>query len=221
LNRRFGLLVLIGGIAAGIALLPSYLALRGQVGAEGVLAPGSLLVTTDALRLQAWDSALHMWLNSPLLGQGFLAYKQLADSYGDVVLSSPHNEWLRLFAEEGVVAGLAGLAFVGSTLWWLRSRQDPIARGILAGTFGYFLMATFNNPFLFIQVSAIAATAIGYGLAQSGRRDEPAEAPAAEPAWPTPEPTPPAADPSPAPGSTRSRPSPRGARRRSACRGAR
>ena len=218
LNRRLGLVVLIGGIAAGIALLPSYLALRGQVGAEGVLAPGSLLVTTDALRLQAWDSAFHMWLDSPLLGQGFLAYKQLADSYGDVVLSSPHNEWLRLFAEEGVVAGLAGVAFVGSTIWWLRSRQDPLARGILAGTFGYFLMASFNNPFLFIQVSAIALTAIGYGLAQSSRRGDHAEAAAAGPAWPDPEQPSPPADASPGPGSMRSHPNRRGARRRSACR---
>jgi O-antigen ligase len=172
-NRHLGQVVLIGGIVAGFALLPSYLALRSQVGAEGVLEPGSLLVTTDALRLQAWDSAFHMWLAEPITGQGFLAYKQLADAFGDHVLSSPHNEWLRLFAEEGVVAGIAGLAFIGSTIWWLRRRRDPLASGILAGAFGYILMASFNNPLLFVQVSAVAFTGIGFGLARAARSLEP------------------------------------------------
>jgi hypothetical protein len=170
-NRRLGQVVLVGGIVTGFALLPSYLALRSQVGAEGALEPGSLLVTTDALRLQAWDAAFHMWLAQPIIGQGFLAYKQLADAFGDLVLSSPHNEWLRLFAEEGIVTGIAGLAFVGSTLWWLTWRRDPIGSGILAGAFGYFLMASFNNPLLFIQVSAIVFTAIGYGLVRAVRSD--------------------------------------------------
>jgi hypothetical protein len=170
-NRRLGQVVLIGGVVAGIALLPSYLALRSQVGAGGATQPGSVLVASDVLRLQAWDSAFHMWLAEPITGQGFLAYKQLADTFGDAVLSSPHNEWLRLFAEEGVVAGVAGLAFVGSTLWGLTRRRDPLASGILAGSVGYFLMASFNNPLLFTQISAVVFTAIGFGLAQVLRRE--------------------------------------------------
>jgi hypothetical protein len=39
-----------------------------------------------------------------------------ADAFGDQVLRSPHNEWLRPLAEKGIVAGIAGLAFVGSSL---------------------------------------------------------------------------------------------------------
>jgi O-antigen ligase len=166
-NRRLGQIVLVVGLGAGLALLPSYLALRGQATNVGVLEPGSLLVATDALRLQAWDSAVHMWLDQPVTGQGFLAYKQLADGYGDTVLSSPHNEWLRLFAEEGTIAGVAGLGFVATTMWWLMRRTGPVASGILAGAVGYVLMATFNNPLLFIQVSVIVFVGIGYGLARS------------------------------------------------------
>jgi O-antigen ligase len=165
LNRRLGMVVLLGGIVAGTALFPSYVALRSQVGA-GVSDPGSVAVASDALRLQAWDSAFHMWLAEPIVGQGFLAYKQLADSYGDPVLSSPHNEWLRLFAEEGVVAGIVGLAFVATLLKRLARRHDLLASGILAGAFGYILMASFNNPFLFIQVSTVVFTAVGFGLAR-------------------------------------------------------
>jgi O-antigen ligase len=124
-------------------------------------------VASDALRLQAWDSAFHMWLDQPVTGQGFLAYKQLADAYGDTVLSSPHNEWLRLFAEEGTIGGIVGLGFLATTAWWLTRRRGSVARGILAGAIGYGLMATFNNPLLFIQVSAIVFVGVGYGLAMS------------------------------------------------------
>jgi hypothetical protein len=186
IHRRLGQVVLVGGLAAGLALLPSYLALRAQT--VGVpTTPGSLLVATDALRLQAWDSAAHMWLDQPLTGQGFLAYKQLADVYGDTVLSSPHNEWLRLFAEEGIVGGVAGLVFIASLFWSLSRRRDPVASGILAGAIGYVLMASFNNPFLFIQVSSVVFVGIGYGLARSRDLADPpvasdaAEGPDAEP----------------------------------------
>ena len=42
--------------------------------------------------------------------------------------------------------------------------RRPLIGGILAGAAGYFLMASFNNPFLFIQVSVVVFTAIGFGL---------------------------------------------------------
>ena len=113
-----------------------------------------------------------MWHDEPIVGEGFLAYKQLADEHGDTALGSPHNEWLRLFAEEGTVTGIVGLAFVVSTLWWLSRRRDPVAGALLAGAAGYFLMASFNNPLLFTQISAVAFTGIGYGLARAVRRDD-------------------------------------------------
>jgi O-antigen ligase len=113
-----------------------------------------------------------MWQDQPITGQGFLAYKQLADEYGDPVLGSPHNEWLRLFAEEGTVTGIVGLGFLATSLWWVSRRRDPIAGGLLSGVAGYFLMASFNNPLLFIQISVVAFTALGYGLARAVRSDE-------------------------------------------------
>ena len=39
--------------------------------------------------------------------------------------------------------------------------------GMPIGPIGYGLMASFNNPLLFIQVSAIVFVGIGYGLAIS------------------------------------------------------
>lgn len=172
IRRTLGVVVLAGGIIGGAILLPSYLQLRSQSAPEGAVTPGSILVASDEYRFRAWGAAVGMWQNQPMTGQGFLAYKQLADSYGDPVLGSPHNEWLRLFAEEGTVGGLAGVAFLAGTLWWLWRRRNPIGSAILAGTAGYFLMASFNNPLLFAQISAVAFTTIGFGLAVAGRNDD-------------------------------------------------
>jgi O-antigen ligase len=105
-----------------------------------------------------------MFEKRPLTGQGFLAYKQLADEFGDPVLGSPHNEWLRLFAEEGIIGGIVGLCFAATTLSWLSHGRGALATGILAGTAGYFTMASFNNPLLFISVSAVVYPLIGYAI---------------------------------------------------------
>jgi O-antigen ligase len=164
IRRVLGVAVLAVGIVGGAILLPGYLQLRSQSATEGVVQPGSILVASDELRFRAWGAAIGMWQDDPITGQGFLAYKQLGEAYGDPVLGSPHNEWLRLFAEEGTVTGIAGLAFVATTLWWLARRREPLIGGILAGAAGYFIMASFNNPFLFIQVSVVVFTAIGFGL---------------------------------------------------------
>ena len=169
LHRVLGLAVFALGIVGGILLLPTYLQLRGQAGAVGPSETGSLLVANDHERITAWGTAIAMARDEPLIGQGFLAYKQLADAYGDTVLNSPHNEWLRLFAEEGVVGGILGLAFVATTLSWLSHGRGALAAGILAGAIGYFTMATFNNPLLFIEVSAVVFPLIGYGLVQAAR----------------------------------------------------
>lgn len=180
LHRLLGVAVLGAGIVAGIILLPSYLQLRAASGSAGASEPGSLLVATDYQRITGWGAAIAMWRDEPLLGQGFLAYKQLAESYGDPILSSPHNEWLRLLAEEGVVGGLLGVAFVATTLSWLSHGRGALAAGILAGTIGYFTMASFNNPFIYVQISAVVFPLVGYALVHTARdrpaRDGPAAA---------------------------------------------
>jgi O-antigen ligase len=173
LHRRLGLAVFAVGIVAGILLLPTYLQLRSQAGSAGASHPGSLLVATDVQRITGWQAAAAMWRDEPLVGHGFLSYKLLGDRYGDPVLSSPHNEWLRLFAEEGTVGGLLGLAFVATTLSWLSHGRGALVAGILAGTIGYFMMASFNNPFLFIQVSAVVYPLIGYALVHAKRQARP------------------------------------------------
>lgn len=167
IRRAVGVGLLVVGIGGGLLLLPTYLQARSDAlgpasGAE--VRPGELLVASDALRLTAWGAAGRMWLDAPLTGHGFMSYQLLHEAYGDPILRSPHNEWLRLFAEEGIVVGLAGLAFVAFTAAALAMGGGALGAGTLAGFLGLAVAATFNNPFLFVQVLAIAFTVVGIGL---------------------------------------------------------
>jgi O-antigen ligase len=174
IGRRLGIALLIAGIVAGVALVPWYVSLRGQaLGAGSTVQPGQVLIASDQQRLGAWAAAGRMFLDEPLLGQGYRAYRQLSVQYGDPVLNAPHNEWLRLFAEGGVIVGLLGLAFLASTA--IRLARAPGWLG--AGLFGSFLSlciaASFNNLFLFNQVTIPAMVMAGAGVALSHRTSRP------------------------------------------------
>jgi len=179
-RRIAGIAVLVVGLVAGLIALPAYLQLRGSNLPSGSVQPGSILVASDELRFRAWGAAIDMWRDEPLLGQGYLAYKELGDLYGDPILGSPHNEWLRIFAEEGVVVGLVALAFLAATGIALARVPGWLGTGVLAGLLGYVIAATFNNPFLFVRVSAVAFATFGVGLALAERARAHAPPPEAE-----------------------------------------
>ena len=173
-RRAVGIAVLIGGLVIGAVLLPRYLELRSATTPAQVI-PGTILVATDQYRIQAWGAAVAMWLDEPLIGQGYLAYRQLGPEFGDPLMGSPHNEWLRLFAEEGALVGLVGLAFIGATTWSLAKVPGWLGTGILAGFLSYVIAASFNNPLLFVRVSAVAFSVIGVGLALAERARAPTD----------------------------------------------
>jgi hypothetical protein len=167
IRRVFGVVALGVVVAASIVLLPSYLAFRGQAIGSGdaQLQAGQVLIATDQYRLQAWSAAIRMWEDAPVIGHGFLSYKLLADSYGDPLLGSPHNEWLRLFAEEGIIVGVLGLLFVGFGVRDLGRLPGWRGTAFIAAFASIVLAASFNNPFLFLQVSVISYAIVGTGLA--------------------------------------------------------
>jgi hypothetical protein len=161
-RAKLGAALLAVTIVGGILVLPTYLRARNDaVGGEGAVRPGDLLVASDALRFRAWGAAATMFAESPVTGRGFLSYQVLHESYGDPILRSPHNEWLRLFAEEGIVIGLAGLVLAISTAGMLAVARGVVATGALGGFLGFVVAATFNNPFLYVQVLTIACTIVG------------------------------------------------------------
>jgi O-Antigen ligase len=172
-QRRIGLALLVLGIVGGAVLLPRYLESRfAAAGDASRPIAGGLLVASDEERITAWGAAARMWASSPITGHGFGSYAELGPIYGDPILNSPHSEWLRLFAEEGFVVGLIGLAFVASVLVTLARTAGWIGGATLAAAVGYFIAASFNNPFLFLQVGVPAFVVIGTGLASSRRRTE-------------------------------------------------
>lgn len=173
IRRAFGIVALAAGLVGAALFLPTYLQLRSQSALEGAVTPGSILVASDAYRFRAWGAAADMWIDAPLTGQGYLAYKELADAFGDPALGSPHNEWLRLFAEEGLGVGLIGLLFIAATIRSLARVPGWLGTGLLGGFAAYVVAATFNNPFLFLRVSAIAFPLIGVGLALAARARAP------------------------------------------------
>jgi O-antigen ligase len=150
-RRRLGL------VAVGVALGVISLAVAAGLVREVPL-------VADQLRLDAWTAAARMWLADPLLGRGFHSFEWLHATYGSTSLDAPHNEWLRLFAEEGLVVGTAGLAFAFMTPLAVLRAGGWLAAGAAAAAAGLFLMAAFNNPFLYTQVNVPAFLIVGVGL---------------------------------------------------------
>ena len=169
IRRWLGVAVLAAGIVGAAVFLPAYLQVRSQSALEGAVTPGSILVASDEFRFRAWGAAISMWTEAPLTGQGYLAYKELGESFGDPVLGSPHNEWLRLFAEEGIVVGLIGLMFILAVARSMARISGWLGTGLLGGWAAFVVAATFNNPFLFVRVTTIAFAMIGVGLALAER----------------------------------------------------
>jgi signal peptidase I len=117
----------------------------------------------DQQRIDAWSAAIRMWLDRPLYGVGFRAFEWLHGEYGSV-LNAPHNEWLRLFAEEGLFVGLIGIGFVVGAVHTARSAIEPVATAVIGGALALAIMATFNNPFFYAQVNVPAFTLLGFAL---------------------------------------------------------
>jgi hypothetical protein len=87
---------------------------------------------------------------------------------------------LRLFAEEGLFVGIAGVGFAALTVISLLRRPGWVAIGASAAAAGLFVMASFNNPFLYTQVNVPAFLVIGTGLgwalrAPTVRPDQPSD----------------------------------------------
>ena len=165
IRRVAGALLLAVGIVGGAIALPFYLQYRSQYVSEGNVKPGAVLVASDFQRLDAWRAASAMWLDEPLIGHGFQSYGELHASYGDTVLNAPHNEWIRLFAEGGILVGVVGLAWATFTLTTLARAPGWLGAGSFAAFTGWCLAATFNNPTGYVQVGVIVFTVVGTGLA--------------------------------------------------------
>jgi O-Antigen ligase len=163
---RLGKIMAAAGFAGGVVLLPAYLALRGStLGIGATVQTGQALAPTDQLRIQGWTAAVRMWQDAPLLGHGFWSFYRLHERYGSPVLDAPHNDWLRLFGEGGLIAGLAGITFVAATSWYLTRGRGWLSRAALAAFVCWVLALCFNNILSYDQVSIPLMVIVATGIA--------------------------------------------------------
>lgn len=165
---RVAAVVLVAGLALAIVAIPAYMTFRAGALGSGHITDLAALLTGDVKRLEGWAAALRMWRDEPLTGFGFLSFKALARGYGSAYVTAPHNEFLRLLAEGGIGVAIAFLAFIAATIRALWRSASPFALGAVGALVGLVLGGMFNNPFLYVQVTAPAFAIVGAAL---GRPD--------------------------------------------------
>lgn len=160
--RRTTFIVAVALIALVLAVaLRFYLEIRPDLSTSGVPLPPEFVTRGDALRLGGWSAAVRMFLDAPLIGHGFRSFAALHGLYGEATLDAPHNEWLRFFAEEGVLVGVAALGFLAITLVALWRGRDAVSVASFGIFLAYAAMASFNNPLNYAQLNICVFTVVG------------------------------------------------------------
>jgi O-antigen ligase len=123
-----------------------------------------LITQGDKPRVQAWGGALRMFRASPFIGGGYGMFMFQHERYGEPLIDAPHNEILRLFAEDGALVGMIGLAFGVTSLAVLSRGRTWLAGGLFTSFVSWCVMINFNNPFSYMQVTVPVFIALGSGL---------------------------------------------------------
>ena len=152
------------GLAIAAAALAAIVAASFVVPGLGIIR--SVPAWADEARLAAWSASVGMWAEAPLLGHGMRSFEWLHAQYGST-LDAPHNEWLRFFAEGGAVAGAAALVLLATVVATLVPRQSWMAAAGAGVAASLAVMASFNNPLLYAQVTVPTFIVVGMALGHS------------------------------------------------------
>ncbi len=130
---RVALAMLIAGVVVAVVAYPAFLDLRlGQTFGSASQAGLAAQAESDSMRATQAVAAVKAFLDAPLLGHGFGTFSALSPGYsGQDVLTSAHNTYLKLAAEQGLVGlslfvGL--LAAIAIGLW--RAGFGPWSAGL-------------------------------------------------------------------------------------------
>lgn len=166
ISRQFG------GIVVGMAVLVGG-ALLTPVG-QGRLAEYSPAATPSTQgnslvwRLDAWTKVIAAWRTDPIAGLGF-GSAQVGGVLGDYI---PHNEYLRVLLENGIIGWLimlsTALAYLLAMIWARRqgasSRNAAMAGAITVGT---AINALADNTLMVIPTVYLVATFLATALRQA------------------------------------------------------
>ncbi|HEV7193379.1 MAG TPA: O-antigen ligase family protein [Jatrophihabitantaceae bacterium] len=141
-SRRIFVMLIAGGIVT-VAAVPSVLSRISNLG-SGTTVTGSS-GNSLSWRFGYWSEVLGLNHNNPITGIGLKGTKYLTDQS-----KAPHNDYLRAYAETGVL-GLLGfllvlLAFIAVARRALRQARPGIERGIAVG-FAAVLVAYLIDSF--------------------------------------------------------------------------
>jgi O-antigen ligase len=130
-NWKVALLFLVASGTAyqvGAKLVPEEILTRIAEGTEG----HSFLV-----RLELWKAGIAGWLESPLLGHGFLSFADVAARHGALHLGA-HNTWISVLVDEGTIgASLFVLTWVLAVwrVWRMPRLEQMLCVSLVASYF--------------------------------------------------------------------------------------
>jgi O-antigen ligase len=178
-RSRILLVVLVIAVLVMIVAVPS---LRTRIGS--VIGQGRQLTMeqdpSTRFRSQAWGLALDLFRQQPVRGTGMGSYFPASAKIFPKA-TSPHNEYLRVLAETGVV-GLA--LFVWALFSWvwfsvrtLRSLTDPFFRSLALSALGasaaFIVLCITDNPLVYHSVNMYFWALLA--LVDAGRRIQDSE----------------------------------------------
>jgi O-antigen ligase len=169
----FGLIVLLIGGALAIGGSSAFTRLLGTINAAD----------PTSGRTHFWSISLKVIKSHPFLGSGLgafsVAYTRYDTYNGLFRLEQVHNDYLQILADEGVIGGVLGLAFIVTLFrkgFAQRETENKFRRGVttgaLAGCFAVLIHSFFDftlhttaNGLLFLILAALAT--------QGAREDRP------------------------------------------------
>jgi O-antigen ligase len=107
---------------------------------------------TLSTRQELWSFAQYEFRVHPIEGLGFGGWEAQVPIQGRTPHMPPHNAFIILWAQSGLLAALLGLCFAVTFLWWAMERiargsasERLIAKGLFAGYLWMFVQAQGEN----------------------------------------------------------------------------
>jgi O-antigen ligase len=140
--------------------------------------------TSVGLRINAWRTGLSLWNENPLFGHGTGSYQQLMEAQkggevggceGNTLCQQPHNQYVLLLVEQGVVGLLLFLALLGAMIW-PAVKSDHVAGKFSAVFACAFAVHSFfdsglrmgTQMFVFMVMAVALASAVWHKWPENG-----------------------------------------------------
>lgn len=125
------------GAPAFMDYLDNYVNLQTESGSS---------VETASGRTTLWAETMDRIIDRPILGFGFMSFPDVGPQLQGINLVSPHDEWLTLWFNEGLVGMLLGFGvYVGLLVQAVRHRSKSLERTFCFALLGYGFIETLTH----------------------------------------------------------------------------